>query len=207
MRRQVYTEDDYLPDYFFAHGPISVWDYYLTNYDDNGKVRVLPSVTTFGSKQASTAHPSYSPIAILDEGNASGTVEIMFNYTSEADKAWFDGVADSGALSLVSYDQYKTTLNKHLTYEKTTADHHGNTVGVLKVPFGQSNFKSNGRYYVRVATTDEGGKTTYQMVPIHVVHHDAPTLKVQETPESGRNLHFEVNNMLYGISDRLNWWF
>ena len=40
------------------------------------------------------------------------TVEIMFNYTSEADKAWFDGVADSGALSLVSYDQYKTTLNK-----------------------------------------------------------------------------------------------
>ena len=199
--KAVYTEDDYLPDYFLAHGPISVWDYYLTNYDDNGKVRVLPSVTTFGSKQASTAHPSYSPIAILDEGNASGTVEIMFNYTSEADKAWFDGVADSGALSLVSYDQYKTTLNKHLTYEKTTADHHGNTVGVLKVPFGQSNFKSNGRYYVRVATTDEGGKTTYQMVPIHVVHHDAPTLKVQETPESGRNLHFEVNNMLYGISD------
>lgn len=199
--KAVYTGNDYLPDYFLAHGPISVWDYYLTNYDDNGKARVLPSVTTFGSKQASTAHPSYSPVAILDEGNTSGTVEIMFNYTSEADKAWFDGVADSGALSLVSYDQYKTTLNKHLNYEKTTADHHGNTVGVLKVPFGQSNFKSNGRYYVRVATTGEGGKTTYQMVPIHVVNHDAPTLKVQETPQSGRNLHFEVNNMLYGITD------
>lgn len=199
--KAVYTGNDYLPDYFLAHGPISVWDYYLTNYDDNGKVRVLPSATTFGNKQLSTVHPAYSPVAILDEGNASGTVEIMFNYISEADKAWFDGVADSGALSLVSYDQYKTTLNKQLTYEKTTADHHGNTVGMLKVPFGQSNFKSNGRYYVRVATSGEGGKTTYQMVPIHVVNHDAPTLKVQETPESGRNLHFEVNNMLYGISD------
>ena len=197
----VYEGDNYLPDYFLAHGPVAVWDYHLTNYDNNGKARVLPSVTTFGSGQSGTTHPFYSPVAVLDEGNEAGTVEIMFNYTKDEDKAWFDGVADSGALTLVSYDQYKQDLNKQLKYEKTTADHYGNTVGVLKIPFGQSNFKSNGRYYVRVAVKGTDGQTTYQMIPIHVVNHDTPSLKVKETPESGRNLHFEVSNLLYGVVD------
>lgn len=197
----VYQGNDYLPDYFLAHGPIPVWDYHLTNYDDNGKVRVLPGVTTFGNKQAAPIHPVYSPVSVLAEGDKTGTVEMMFNYTSDADKAWFDSIAQQGALSLVSYDQYKTVLNKTLQYEKTTTSHHGKTVGVLKVPFGQSNFKNNGRYYVRVATEGNDGKTSYQLVPIHVVNHQAPTLNVTETPESGRNLHFELKHMVYGIAD------
>ena len=45
----VYTGEDYLPDYFIKHGPLDLWDYYLTNYDNAGNVRVLPSKTTFGT--------------------------------------------------------------------------------------------------------------------------------------------------------------
>jgi len=127
----------------------------------------------------------------------------MFNYENSAakdgDKAWFDGIAAEGALQLVQYDQYKKVLNDHLTYTKGTTEH-GGTVGALTIPFNQENFSSNGRYYVRVASTVEG-KTSYALVPIHVVKHDAPTFAVQEIPASGRNLHFSVQNMVYGIVD------
>ena len=140
----------------------------------------------------------------MDEGNTSGNVVIMFNYENSAakdgDKAWFDKIASEGALELVQYDQYKTVLNDHLTYTKGTTDHNGK-VGTLTIPFNQSNFTNNGRYYVRVASTTTDGKKSYALVPIHVVNHDAPEFAVKETPESGRNLHFSVKNMVYGITD------
>lgn len=201
----VYTEKTgYLPDYYLGHTSLALWDYYLTNYDDEGNARVLPKQTTFSTTPAKNEHPSYSPVAVLDEGNTSGNVVIMFNYENSAakdgDKAWFDNIASEGALELVQYDQYKTVLNNHLTYTKGTTNH-GGTVGTLTIPFNQDNFRNNGRYYVRVASTTTDGKKSYALVPIHVVNHDAPVFAVKETPESGRNLHFSVKNMVYGITD------
>lgn len=201
----VYTEKTgYLPDYYLGHTSLALWDYYLTNYDDEGNARVLPKQTTFSTTPAKNEHPSYSRVTVLDEGNTSGNVVIMFNYENSAakdgDKAWFDNIAKKGALELVQYDQYKTVLNDHLTYTKGTTDHNG-TVGTLTIPFGQDNFRTNGRYYVRVASTTTDDKKSYALVPIHVVNHDAPEFAVKETPESGRNLHFSVKNMVYGITD------
>ena len=203
----VYTGDDYLPDYFLAHGPVAMWDYYLTNYDDEGNVRINAKKTTFGTAAAVNEHPSYSENTVLDEGNESGTTVIMFNYTKDNDKTWFDNIAEydesahDGALQLVSHDQYKTVLNYNLQFEKGTADHNGNTVATLSIPFNQSNFRTNGRYYVRVCSTDTStGKKSYTLVPIQIVNHDAPELTVSETPESGRNLHFKLKNMVYAIT-------
>ena len=203
----VYTGDDYLPDYFLAHGPVAMWDYYLTNYDDEGNVRINAKKTTFGTAAAVNEHPSYSENTVLDEGNESGTAVIMFNYTKDKDKTWFDNIAEydesahDGALQLVSHDQYKTVLNYNLQFEKGTADHNGNTVATLSIPFNQSNFRTNGRYYVRVCSTDAAtGKKSYTLVPIQIVNHDAPELTVSETPESGRNLHFKLKNMVYAIT-------
>ena len=201
----VYTKKTgYLPDYYLGHTSLALWDYYLTNYDDEGNARVLPKQTTFSTTPAKNEHPSYSPVTKLNEDNTSGNVVIMFNYKNSAaqtgDEAWFNGIAEEGALELVQYDQYKTVLNDHLTYTKGTTDHNGK-VGTLTIPFNQSNFTNNGRYYVRVASTTTDGKKSYALVPIHVVNHDAPTFAIQETPESGRNLHFSVKNMVYGIVD------
>ncbi len=200
----VYTGADYLPDYYLGHTSLALWDYYLTNYDDEGNARVLPKQTTFSTTPAKNEHPSYSPVTKLNEDNTSGNVVIMFNYKNSAakdgDEAWFDNIAEKGALELVQYDQYKTILNDHLTYTKGTTDHNG-TVGTLIIPFNQDNFRNNGRYYVRVASTTTDGKKSYALVPIHVVNHDAPEFAVKETPESGRNLHFSVKNMVYGITD------
>ena len=203
----VYTGDDYLPDYFLSHGPVAMWDYYLTNYDDEGNVRINAKKTTFGTAAAVNAHPSYSENTVLDEGDESGTTVIMFNYTKDKDKTWFDNIAEydesanDGALQLVSHDQYKTVLNYNLQFEKGTADHNGNTVATLSIPFNQSNFRTNGRYYVRVCSTDAStGKKSYTLVPIQIVNHYAPELTVSETPESGRNLHFKLKNMVYAIT-------
>ena len=196
----VYTGDHYLPDYFIKHGPLAIWDYYLTNYDDAGNARVLPSKTTFGTTAAVNPHPSYSPETVMDtDGN--GTVTIMFNYTADDDRAWFENIADTGALELVTYDQYHKTLNDHLTYTKDTEAHHGSTVGTLNIALQQDNFRSNGRYYVRVCSTDANGKKSYTLAAIHVVNEAEPKLTLKETPQSGKNLHFEVSNLVYGITD------
>ena len=196
----VYTGDHYLPDYFVKHGPLAIWDYYLTNYDDAGNARVLPSKTTFGTTAAVNPHPSYSPETVMDtDGN--GTVTIMFNYTADDDRAWFENIADTGALELVTYDQYHKTLNDHLTYTKDTEAHHGSTVGTLNIALQQDNFRSNGRYYVRVCSTDANGKKSYTLAAIHVVNEAEPKLTLKETPQSGKNLHFEVSNLVYGITD------
>lgn len=196
----VYTGDHYLPDYFIKHGPLAIWDYYLTNYDDAGNARVLPSKTTFGTTAAVNPHPSYSPETVMD-ADGNGTVTIMFNYTADDDRAWFENIADTGALELVTYDQYHKTLNDHLTYTKATADHHGSTVGTLNIALQQDNFRSNGRYYVRVCSTDANGKKSYTLAAIHVVNEAEPQLTLKEPPQSGKNLHFKVSNLVYGITD------
>lgn len=196
----VYTGDHYLPDYFVKHGPLAIWDYYLTNYDDAGNARVLPSKTTFGTTAAVNPHPSYSPETVMD-ADGNGTVTIMFNYTADDDRAWFKNIADTGALELVTYDQYHKTLNDHLTYTKGTEAHHGSSVGTLNIALQQDNFRSNGRYYVRVCSTDANGKKSYTLAAIHVVNEAEPQLTLKETPQSGKNLHFEVSNLVYGITD------
>lgn len=202
----VYTGEDYLPDYFIKHGPLDLWDYYLTNYDNAGNVRVLPSKTTFGTSAVRSEHPSYSEPLVLNE-NGEGSVVVMFNYTSEADKAWFNNIASydasssEGAVQLVAYDQYKNTWNRNLQFTKGFDDHHGSTVATLTIPFNQDNFRSNGRYYVRVTSTDSNDVKSTALASIHVQNYATPELKVKETPQSGVNLHFAVSNLVYGIVD------
>lgn len=197
----VYTgTGKYLPDYILTHGPVAVWDYHLTNYDKEGNVRVNPAKTTFSLTEEANAHPYYSPDAelITDESdNISGNVTIMFNYNTNAEKEWFGGIKQ---LQLVQYDETRRIINENLTYTSAgDVAHYNNKVGKLSIPIGQKNFRSNGRYYVRVKSTGGDQKTT--LVPIHVVNHTTPKLELKEIPKSGKNLHFNVKDMTYGITN------
>lgn len=202
----VYTGEDYLPDYFIKHGPLAMWDYYLTNYDDAGSVRVLPAKTTFGTSAVRSEHPSYSEPLVLDE-KGEGSVVIMFNYNTEEEKAWFDSIAafnednTEGAVQLVAYDQEKNTWNRNLQFTKGFDNHNGNMVATLTIPFGQSNFRSNGRYFVRVTSANAQGVKSSALASIHVQNHDTPKLRIKEPPTSGKNLHFAVSDLVYGITD------
>ena len=193
----IYTGSNYLPEKILAHGPVALWDYYLTNYADDGSVRYSPSKTTFALGKKAAAHPAYSPDAELSE-DGKATVTIMFNYNTDEEKEWFDGI---NRLQLVEYNENKNTINSNLVFDRAKNVPHGKgRVGELTIETGQSNFTNNGRYYVRV----ESKSGTSALVPIHVVNAQAPVFKLKETPQSGVNLHFQVENMVYGIETPVN---
>ena len=201
----VYTSaGKYLPDYILAHGAVAAWDYHLTNYDKDGNPRVQPAKTTFDTQEAVNTHPYYSPDTVITEDEAagniykvSGTVEIMFNYNTDAEKAWFDGIGDTVAL-VENNGRYNQIGTLDMTKEANAA-HGSGKVGVLRIPVGQANFFSNGRYYVRVQST--GGDKATTLVPIHLVNDVAPEFQTTESATSGVNLHFNVKNMTYGITN------
>lgn len=93
------------------------------------------------------AHPAYSPDAELSE-DGKATVTIMFNYNTDDEKEWFDGI---NRLQLVEYNENKNTINSDLVFDRAKDVAHGSgRVGELTIKSGQGNFTNNGRYYVRV---------------------------------------------------------
>ena len=177
-----------------ANGAVAVWDYHLTNYDEDGNVRVYPEKTTFDLDASDESIPYYSPDAeVTEEG--TGEVIVMFNYSTAEEKQWFDGITD---VDLVAFNENNNTLNDELRYTTKQIDHNGKTVGQISIPLGQSNFFSNGRYNIRVTS----GKQSW-LFPIHVVNETAPSMHLQGNGgviQSGKNVHFHVENMVYGIT-------
>lgn len=192
--------DDSAPEFMLAHGNLSYWDFYLTNYDDKGQPRVDPIKTTFNlsGKVASDVPAFYSADAELTEGatpgQISGQVVIEFAQDSDADKDWFAAVPENTAntVQLVAYNDNKNVLNDNLSYTKKDD-------GTITIALGQTNFMSNGRYYVRVNSTNHDSA----LVPIHVVNAVAPTLQLDGdgSYSSGENAHFKILNMTYGITN------
>lgn len=190
---------DSAPDYMIAHGPVSYFDYYLSNYDENGQVRVDPAKTTFNiSGETATDVPAfYSADAELHESGGhygvSGTVTIEFAQETDADKAWFAAVPanKSGTVQLVADNENQNVISDNLSYTK-------NNDGTITIPLGQENFYSNGRYYVSVQSSDHDTA----LVPIHVVNAQAPSLSLTGSGSfaSGENIHFSIENMTYGAT-------
>ena len=193
----VYTGKQYLPQRVLTHGAVAIWDYHLTNYDADGNIRKEPKTTTFDVNKSVNARAFYSPDAELKEGESfgkvSGEVIIKFNYNTAEEKAWFEGI---DTLQLAGYSERLESLNNNLEFNTKVATSNYGHYGQLTIELGQPNFFSNGRYYVRVKS--KAGETV--LVPIHVVNEKAPSMELTEMPESGKNLHFNVKDMTYGIT-------
>ena len=197
---EVVQPEDSAADYIIAHGPVAYWDFHLTNYDKDGNVRINPSKTTFNlSGEEDSDVPAYYS-ADAELGENGGNVVIQFAYESAEDKAWFDAaVTKDGDVQLVSFDERKSTLNDSLNFTKGTGTSEvAGSVGTITIPLNQTNFRSNGRYYVRIISADHNTA----LVPIHVVNATAPEMKLSEAGAltSGKNIHFTVENMTYGIT-------
>lgn len=197
----VYTGKQYLPQRVLTHGAVAIWDYHLTNYDADGNIRKEPKTTTFDLNKSANARAFYSPNAVLRQDDAadniykvSGEVIIKFNYNTAEEKAWFNGI---DTLQLAGYSERLESLNNNLEFNTKVATNQYGHYGQLTIELGQPNFFSNGRYYVRVKST--AGETV--LVPIHVVNEKAPSMELTEMPESGKNLHFNVKDMTYGITN------
>lgn len=195
--------EDSSADYIIAYGAVPYWDYYLTNYDDEGNVRTEPSKTTFNlSGEEDSDVPAYYSAAAEISSEGTGNVVIQFAYESAEDKAWFDAAANNGGdVQLVAFNENKNTLNKNLEFTKSTdtSETTSQNVGTITIPLNQDNFRSNGRYYVRIITS--AGHDT-ALVPIHVVNETEPSMILSEhgALESGKNIHFTVKDMTYAIT-------
>lgn len=184
---------DSAPDYMIAHGAVAVWDYHLTNYDKDGNVRIEPSKTTFNISGETTSDvPAFYSADAELSAQGSGSVTIKFAQKTDADKAWFTAIPENGALKLVAYNENQNVLNDSLNYTK-------NSNGTLTIALGQTNFTSNGRYYVSVQSS--GHDTT--LVPIHVVNEKAPSLTLSGSGMivSGKNVSFKINDMTFGVTN------
>ena len=200
----IYTEANaakgYLPQKVLMHGAVPVWDYHLSNLYDDGSERVHPDVTTYDLKEAVTEHKSYSPDTEIDE-NGVGRVEIMFNYNTDSEKSWFDGIKTE-EIAVVDYDTKKDLVKNLVNVESAElsknadVDHYGNKVGTITFNSGCANFRSNGRYYIRIKSNDNKSL----LVPIQLVNETAPELVLRESAQSGKDLHFKVENMTVGAS-------
>ena len=193
----VLTTEAKSPKYIIGYGKVAVWDYYLSNYDDEGKLRYKPKTTTFDLNLAATRKVTEKPyytVPAVEEGN----VEVQFNYTDEADKIWFDRIPATGALQLVSDNENQTTLNKELVYTKSFKEHHGKTVAVLSVSTNQSNFRSRGYYRIRIKSADSKAI----LVRVKVEGKETPEFLLKEpSVQSGKNLHFAVKNVVFGLEN------
>ncbi len=193
----VLTTEAKSPKYIIGYGKVAVWDYYLSNYDDEGKLRYKPKTTTFDLNLAATRKVTEKPyytVPAVEEGN----VEVQFNYTDEADKTWFDRIPATGALQLVSDNENQTTLNKELVYTKSFKEHHGKTVAVLSVSTNQSNFRSRGYYRIRIKSADSKAI----LVRVKVEGKETPEFLLKEpSVQSGKNLHFAVKNVVVGLEN------
>ena len=193
----VLTTEAKSPKYIIGYGKVAVWDYYLSNYDDEGKLRYKPKTTTFDLNLAATrkvTEKPYHTVPAVEEGD----VEVQFNYTDEADKTWFDRIPATGALQLVSDNENQTTLNKELVYTKSFKEHHGKTVAVLSVSTNQSNFRSRGYYRIRIKSADSKAI----LVRVKVEGKETPEFILKEpSVQSGKNLHFAVKNVVVGLEN------
>lgn len=196
----VYTGSHYLPQKVMTHGSIPTWDYWLSNYDDKGNLRVSPAKTTFNLEAVTEEHPSYSPEAEIDDTDqlhVTGNVTIMFNYNTDEEKEWFNSISK---LDLVEFDTSKKVIKSDLVYHSASDVPHGSgKVGKLTIAVEDNGIRTAGRYYVRVTS----GTNSSVLVPIHLVSTAEPTISFKENPSSGKNLHFEIEGIVQGAKDEI----
>ena len=147
------------PAYILTNGPISVFDYHLDNYDENGNVRKYPTTTTFDLSNNRKLNESknlpkanyVAPAEINAEGNGQIVIKLTLDENS---KKWFDELSNAKILDY----EYKT-LNNSATFTKEMDTSHANT-GIVKINLPQSNVRNNGRYFVNLASDYSNDKYT-----------------------------------------------
>ena len=116
------------PSEILAHGSVSVFDYYLDNYDENGNVRITPQKTTFDlsgqqTETDATLPAFYSPDAELTTDSsgfdAGAEVLIKFALNNDSQQQWYDGITKVMLMS----ENGNAALEQQLIYEKAFNSH------------------------------------------------------------------------------------
>lgn len=179
------------PSAILTNGPVSIFDYWLDNYDKDGNVRIRPEKTTFSlngkSGEAAPEIPTdyYAPDTMIDkEGN--GKIHVKLSLKTEAQEKWFSQLKVIKAL-----DTENNILNKNLTFTTSVETQYGKT-GVITIRLPQSNLFSCGRYQLNLSS--EYGRGTMN-VPLHLVDNRTYKMNLNAlntSPKPGEDFAFDI---------------
>ena len=194
--KPIVTNKRRTPEFVIGSSRISRFDYYLDNFDNEGNRRMKPGITTFNSdfkaSQKISERPYYAP-----DVEVGKDLTVMFNYTSDDDKKWFDNIPKTGALQLVEDSDNQYTIKKDVQYEKKFVEH-GGQKAALVIKTGGTNFRSAG--YFRLRVMSEGSKS--YMLRVRLEYPGQPRLFLREPVlKSGKNLHFDVEGVTLGVKN------
>ncbi len=182
---------DSAPSAILTNGPISVFDYWLDNYDKDGNVRVRPEKTTFHlsgkSQEASPEVPAdyYLPDTMIDK-DGKGRIQLKLSLKTLEQENWFDQLKTIKAM-----DAENTILNKNLVFTTVIETEYGKT-GVITIQLPQSNLFTRGRYQLNLSS---GYSKATMNVPLHLVDNRLFAMNLNilnPSPKEGEDFAFDI---------------
>ncbi|MDR1547040.1 MAG: hypothetical protein LBT06_00395 [Hungatella sp.] len=179
------------PSAILTNGSISVFDYWLDNYDNNGNVRVRPEKTTFRlsgkSQETSPEVPAdyYLPDTMIDK-DGKGRIQLKLSLKTLAQEKWFDQLKAVKAL-----EAENSILNKNLVFTTAIETEYGKT-GVITIQLPQTNLFTRGRYQLNLSS---GYSKAAMNVPLHLVDNRLFVMNLNAlnpSPKQGEDFAFNI---------------
>lgn len=170
------------PEEVLVNGPMTVWDYYLAPYDQNGKIMVFPTTTSFSATEVvdDTIPPVYAP------GADAGQEVVVKISNSEKYKDWQKNV-----YKIILKNPYHEapTSGTELQFRSLPEEN--------KIVLTADNQIANGLHQITIFSHG------YNIVGTKIeVLNPAPTIQIiNGTPKAGQEVKFELTGLYYGISN------
>ena len=182
---------DSAPSAILTNGSVSVFDYWLDNYDKDGNVRVRPEKTTFHlsgkSQEVSPEVPAdyYLPDTMFDK-NGKGRIQLKLSLKTLAQENWFNQLKTIKVL-----DSENSILNKNLVFTTVIETEYGKT-GVITIQLPQTNLFVRGRYQLNLSS---GYSKATMNVPLHLVDNRLFVMNLNTlnpSPKVGEDFAFDI---------------
>ena len=184
------------PDYILARGRVLKYDRYTAPHDKEGRDRVLPSRTTFDlsgtrAENSDSVTTEYYVKPVLIDENGAGVekdgITAKFRVDNEEQEKWFRGI---DSIRILNSQNWPINRNPSFSTEIKDTKHGKN--GIIKLPTGQSNMRSNGVYKMNIHSSYTDETVT---VPFELVKKANFSMKQRvETanPKRGERIQFEI---------------
>lgn len=179
------------PKNLVTNGAISVFDYYLDNYDSDGNVRVRPGKTTFAvngtqrEEKAEVPTDYYVPDAEIDQ-DGKGEILVKLSLKTEEQESWFDGLTTIKAM-----DTENKIINTNLTFTKDYDETYGKT-GVIKIALPATNMRSRGQYQLNLVSSYSKNKLTVPVELVDATEYKMMLGSLNPNPQPGECLNFDI---------------
>ncbi len=183
---------DSAPANLVTNGPVSAFDYYLDNYDQDRNVRVRPGKTTFavnGSKSDAVSEvPAdyYAPNAEIDQ-DGKGEILVKLSLKNDEQKAWFEQLTTIKAM-----DTDNKVLNSNMTFTTSVEASEYGTNGVIRISLPATNMRSRGQYQLNLVSSYSKNKLTVPVELVDATEFSMLLGSLNPNPKPGECFNFDI---------------